>query len=54
MRIAKGLFLLQSVHFSTLRPLASASQHAAGFAGRLVSTSAVLGVLRDQSFREVL
>jgi hypothetical protein len=40
-RFAKGLILLQSAHFSTLRPTASASQHVAGFAGRLVSISAV-------------
>src|SRR5215218_11449246 len=40
-RFAKGSILLQSAHFSTLRPTASASQHVAGFAGRLVSISAV-------------
>jgi len=36
-RFAKGSILLQSAHFSTLRPTASASQHVAGFAGQLVS-----------------
>jgi hypothetical protein len=41
-RFAKGSILLQSAHFSTLRPTASASQHVAwGFAGRLLSISAV-------------
>src|SRR5215204_6563032 len=59
-RFAKGSILLQSAHLSTLRPSASACQHVAGFAGRLVSISAICfgGGLpashQDQSFRELV
>jgi hypothetical protein len=54
-RFAKGSILLQSAHFSTLRPTASACQHVAlASPGALSAFQLFVGVLRDQSFREGL
>jgi hypothetical protein len=60
-RFAKGSILLQSAHFSTLRPTASASQHATPFGLRFSASQLFVSEARplptscwDQSFRELV
>jgi hypothetical protein len=60
-RFAKCLILLQSAHFSTLRPTASASQHATPFGLRFSASQLFVSEARplptscwDQSFRELV